>query len=254
VTRIEPEDTAARSGTSHLPWRLVRRRACCLGASAALFAAAGTARAEEPNELTREEVEARLDAEPGEVDVDAPEPELLPLPPPPRRHGVVIEGSVGALGHLGDMKYVSPAAPWFRLQAGYELFDWLMLFGEADVALSRTTHANRPPEPRTYALFGFGAGARFTWQALERVGFYLQGDLGLASVSEDVLSTYGYPDADRLRPYFGGFLGVDWYQVNPHYALSFNVGVRDYVETFERIAGERPPITWMSALALRYAL
>jgi hypothetical protein len=122
------------------------------------------------------------------------------------------------------------------------------------VSLSRTSYANRPPEPRTYALFGFGSGARFTWQALERIGFYVQGDLGLASVSEDVLSSYGYRDANRLGPYFGGLLGVDWYQVNPHYALSLYGGVRDYVDTFERIAGERPPIAWLSGLALRYAL
>jgi hypothetical protein len=226
-----------------------------LGGVAVLGALASpdVARAEE-QQLTREEVEARLEAEPAQVDVDAPEPDLLPLPPAPRRRGVVIEGSVGALGHFGDMQNISPTAPWFRLQAGYELLDWLMLFGEADVSLARTSYASRPPEPRTYALFGFGGGARFTWQALERVGCFVQGDLGLASVDEDVLSSYGYRDADRLRPYFGGFLGVDWYQVNPHYALSLYVGARDYVETFERIAGERPPITWMSALALRYAL
>lgn len=204
--------------------------------------------------LTREQIEAQLEAEPGKVDVDAPEPELLPLPPAPRRRGVVIEGSVGALGHLGDMQNISPIAPWFRLQAGYELFDWLMLFGEADVSLARTSYASRPPEPRTYALFGFGAGARVTWQAFEHVGFYAQGDLGLASVDQDVLSTYGYRDADRLRPYFGGFLGVDWYQVNPHYALTFYVGARDYVQTFERIAGDRPPLALLSAIALRYAL
>jgi hypothetical protein len=210
--------------------------------------------ADEPEELTQAEVEARLDAEPAQVDVNAPEAELLPLPPAPRRRGVVLQGSLGALGHLGDMQNVSPVSPWFRLQAGYELFDWLMLFGEADVALSRTTYASRPPEPRTYALFGFGAGARVTWQALERFGFYVQGDGGLASLNEDVLSNYGYRQADRLRPYFGGFLGVDWYQINPHYALSLYVGARDYVSTFERVAGERPPITWMSALALRYAL
>lgn len=211
-------------------------------------------RADEPQELTQAEVEGRLDAEPAQADANAPEPELLPLPPAPRRRGVVLQGSLGALGHLGDMQNVSPVAPWFRLQAGYELFDWLMLFGEADVAMSRTSYASRPPEPRTYALFGFGGGARVTWQALEHFGFYLQGDLGLASVNADVLSTYGYREADRLRPYFGGFLGVDWYQVNPHYALSLYAGARDYLSTFERIAGERPPITWMSALALRYAL
>jgi hypothetical protein len=180
-------------------------------------------------------------------DPDAPEP-------PPRRHGVVFEGSIGALGHLGNMRDVSPVSPWFRLQVGYELLDWLMLFGQGDVALSSTSLAHRPPAERTYALFGAGGGARATWAAFHSVSFYLQGEAGVSSVTEDVLSTYGYPDADRLRPFAGGALGVEWYQLSPHYALSVSGGARDYFQNFERIHGSRPPWVWFSSVAIRYAL
>lgn len=180
-------------------------------------------------------------------DPDAPEP-------PPRQHGVVFEGSVGALGHLGNMRDVSPVSPWFRLQVGYELLDWLMLFGQGDVALSSTSLAHRPPAERTYALFGAGGGVRFTWPAFHSVSFYLQGEAGVSSVTEDVLSTYGYPDADRIHPFAGGALGVEWYQLSPHYALSVSGGARDYFESFERIHGSRPPWVWFSSVAIRYAL
>jgi len=180
-------------------------------------------------------------------DPDAPEP-------PPRQHGVVFEGSVGALGHLGNMRDVSPVSPWFRLQVGYELFDWLMVFGQGDIALSSTSLASRPPAARAYALFGAGGGARLTWSAFRSVSVYVQGEAGVSSVTEDVLSTYGYPDADRIRPFAGGALGVEWYQLSPHYALSVSGGARDYFENFDRINGSRPPWVWFSSVAIRYAL
>jgi hypothetical protein len=213
------------------------------------MAADGAARAQ----LTDANLDAWLSREPEPVDAAESDGELGPLELPPRHHGVVIEGSAGALGHLGNMRDVSPVAPWFRLQVGYELFDWLMLFGEGDVAFSSTSYAQRPPDQRSYALFGFGAGARLSWQAFSSVGFYLQGDAGFASINQDVLTTYGYPDADRLRPFIGGSIGVDWFQLSPHYALSVGGGARDYLQNFERVYGTRPPIAWLGSVAIRYA-
>jgi hypothetical protein len=205
-----------------------------------------------PVELTEHDLDSWLDAAPDAAGPDNAELEA-PLPAP-RARGFVIEGGVGALGHLGDMQNVSPISPWFRLQLGYELFDWLMLFGEGDVALSTTRFAHRPPEQRSYALFGAGLGARLAWQPVDVLGFYLQGDAGLSSVSEDVLASYGYPDADRLRPYVGGGIGIEWFQISPHYALSWFGGARDYLQNFERTYGTRPPLVWLSGLSVRYTL
>lgn len=222
--------------------------------SGALVASpAAAAESAPPTQLDDENLDAWLSQEPEQSDASASDEDLAPLEPPPRHHGVVIEGSAGALGHLGNMRDVSPVAPWFRLQLGYELFDWLMLFGQGDVAFSSTSFAQRPPAKRSYALFGFGAGARLSWQAFSAVGFYLQGEGGFASVNEDVLATYGYPEADRLRLFVGGSLGVDWFQLSPHYALSVGGGARDYFQNFERVYGTRPPLAWFGSVAIRYA-
>jgi len=237
-------------------WFGVTRKIAWFSGALVLVVPLAASAAEPPAQqaMTDASLETWLANNPAEADTKPQSAELEAPPPPPRRHGVVIEGSVGALGHLGDMKHISPTAPWFRLQVGYEIFDWLLAFGQGDVALANTEYAHRPPDKRTYALFGFGAGGRASWQPLAALGFYLQGEAGLGSVSEDVLSSYGYPNAAQLRPYFGGTLGVEWFQINPHYALAAYGGARDYVQSFERTYGSNPPIVWISGLALRYTL
>jgi hypothetical protein len=223
--------------------------------SLAAFASLASA-ADKPERvpLSDATLDSWLDETPGAIDASSSKAELEEPMLPPRRHGWVVEGSAGALGHLGDMRDVSPVAPWFRAQVGYEPFTWLMVFAQGDVALSSTSLANRPPDKRAFALFGFGGGARLSWQAFSAVGFYLQGEAGLASVTEDVLATYGYPDADRLRPFAGAALGVEWFQLSPHYALGLSGGARDYFRSFDRINGDRPPLVWLSNVAIRYAL
>ena len=73
------------------------------------------------------------------------------------------------------MKNISPVAPWFHLQFGYEPLRFLMVFAEGDLMIANTSYAQPPPEPRTYALWGFGAGLRGTVKATDRIGLYLQG-------------------------------------------------------------------------------
>jgi len=224
-----------------------------LGVLASLLCARG-ALAAEPKEraITPGEVESWLDskgepsADAGAVDTDAPPP------PPPRHKGFVVESTIGAFGQMGEMRHTSPLAPWFRLQFGFEPLSWLMVFAEGDLVLSSTGYSNPPPPPRSYALYGFGAGLRGTVKPTDRVGIYLQGSLGEAEVSADVLSIYGYPDANKLNLYVGGELGVEWYQVNPHFALAAHGGVRDYTATFKRQLSSQPPLAWVSGLALRY--
>ncbi len=207
-------------------------------------------------QLTPEEIDAWLDSRAlppsraeargsGDADADAP-------PPPPRRHGWVLESSVGVLGHVGNLKNVSPAAPWFALRFGFEPLRWLMVFAETDLAIASTAYASRPPPPRSYALWSFGAGARLTLKPTERVGLYAQGSLGGGRATEDVLELYGYPNADRLGLYQSGELGVEWYQVNPHLALAVHGGVRHYPKALKRRRDDQPPLAWLGGVALRY--
>jgi hypothetical protein len=209
----------------------------------------------ETRQMTREEIEAWLDARavPGTRDVGEVQAPPEAPPPAPRHHGVVIESGVGIFGHLGPLKNVSPNAPFFHLQLGYEPFKFLMVFGESDVSFSDTSYANPPPEPRAYALYGFGFGARLTILPLDRLGLYAQVSIGTARVSDDVLNVYGYKDADDFNPYFGGMLGVEWYQANPHYALVLNGGLRNYPDGFARQRSSGTTAAVIVGIALRYA-
>jgi hypothetical protein len=205
--------------------------------------------------MTREEIEAWLDARAVTGTRDVGEVEAPPEAPPPapRRSGVVIESGVGVFNHLGPLKNISPTAPWFHLQLGYEPFKWLMVFGESDISFSDTSYANPPPEPRAYALYGFGAGGRFTVLPTDRLGLYAQGSLGVARVSDDVLNVYGYKDAHNFNLYFGGTLGLEWYQANPHYAIVLHGGARAYPDNFSRQRAGGTTAAVIFGLALRYA-
>ncbi len=223
----------------------------------ALLAPSASAEEDAPKarQMSQQEIEAWLDARgvPGTRDVGKVEEQPEVPPPPPRSSGIVVESSVGALSHLGPLKNVSPTAPWFNLKVGWEPLSFLMLFGETDVAFSTTSFANPPPEPRSYALYGFGGGLRLTVRPTDRVGIYLQGSLGAAEVSEDVLFNYGYRDADALALYWGGSLGVEWYQVNPHMALAAHGGVRNYDAGLKRDRSTEPALAIIGGASLRYA-
>jgi hypothetical protein len=128
-----------------------------------------------------------------------------------------------------------------------------MLFAEGDVSFTSTAYASPPPPPRTYWLYGFGGGVRFTIGLGEQFGLFLQGSIGGARISEEnTLSIYGYENADELSAYFSGLLGFEWYQVNPHLGLALHGGIRQY-NGLERERASQGPVAWVSALALRYA-
>jgi hypothetical protein len=204
--------------------------------------------------ISTDEVVSWLDSEGdarARANQGAGEEELVPAPPP-RHRGFVVESGIGMLGQIGEMKHTSPLAPWFHLQVGYEPLRFLMVFVEGDLVLSNTSYAAPPPPQRTYGLWGVGAGVRGTVKAGDRVGLYLQASVGGAQVTNDVLSTYGYKDADKFNLYLAAELGAEWYQVSPHWALAVHGGVRDYTATFKREFSDQPPLAWVSGLALRY--
>src|SRR4051794_14091747 len=43
-------------------------------------------------------------------------------PPAPRKTGVVVESSLGALGFAGHFKSIAPPGVWLSSDAGYEIF------------------------------------------------------------------------------------------------------------------------------------
>src|SRR5262245_60899424 len=95
-------------------------------AIASLFLFASVALAEESKpqpEYDETALKAALDEAPGTHKKTEKAGSALEVPPPPpRKSGIVVEGSLGAMGFLGKLKNVSPAASSLHLQLGFEPF------------------------------------------------------------------------------------------------------------------------------------
>lgn len=187
--------------------------------------------------------------------VDAPAPPPEAPPPPPYKKSIVVDSSVGALVFLGKFGQTAPPAPWIRTQVGYELFKWLMLFGEGELGFTDTSGSQDPPKTRAFPLFGFGGGARFTARFTDRFGVYLQGSIGAmkADIRRRALEIIGFRDAESLGLYAGGRLGLEWYQLDRHFALGLSAGLRDATGFKRTTGGSDTPLAFDAGVALRYA-
>lgn len=176
-------------------------------------------------------------------------------PPPPYAKGVVVDASIGAIGFLGQFRKLAPPGPWFHAQLGYEFFKWLMVFGEGELAFTDTSNLDNPPNVRSFDMFGFGGGARFTWRITDRIGIYGQPAVGMfkADVAKNTLGLHGFRDAEELNLWLGLRAGFEWYQINRHMALGLNTGLR-FATGFEKIGrGGDTPLALDGGVSLRYA-
>jgi hypothetical protein len=186
-----------------------------------LLAAAPSAHAQEP---------VKVDFEPKKDDAAAadfaPPPEAPP--PPPRKRGFVLDATLGALGFLGTFRRVAPPGPWLHVDFGYEPLKWLMVLAEAELAYTDTSVSYDPTKARAFPIYGFGFGVRPKVHLSDRVAIFAQGQLGwmAADVPDNALGVIGYVDAESLRLYAGGRLGLEWYQVDRHLALGLMSGLR----------------------------
>lgn len=186
---------------------------------------------------------------------DVPMAPLEAPPPPPYKKTLVLDSSLGAMVFLGEFGKVAPPAPWLHTQLGYELFKWFMLFGEGDLAFTDTSGSQPQPKTRVFPIFGFGGGARFTLRFTERFGVYLQGSLGgmTADVRTNALGLIGYRDAESLGVYAGGRIGLEWYQLDRHFALGLTSGIK-HAGGFKKTGGASDtPLAFDAGASLRYA-
>lgn len=218
---------------------------------APLLAPEGTA-PEGKRTPTRAEIEAFLDSRSLPKSSQATGTSREVPPPPPRHRGMVLEAGTGVVFPMGALRHVSPPSPWFQLHLGYEPAKWFMVLINGDFTLANTSYAARPPAPRTYAHYAFGAGARFQFTLAEWLGVHGQLELGASEVTEEVLAQYGYTRADQLSFHYGARLGVEWLQINPHLALGLQGTFRNY-PGLDRTNDASAPTALMTALALRYA-
>lgn len=178
----------------------------------------------------------------------------LAPPPRPRHTGLVLEATLGALGFFGQFRHVSPPAYWLHGQLGYEIFPWLMVFGEGEMALTDTSESQDESHTLAYSMFGFGGGVRATIHATSRVAIYAQGDVGAltANVPHDSLKLLGYPSAETLDAQFGGRIGVDWYQIDRHMALCAALGGRLAEGFAKQVGPSDTPLLWDFGAGVRY--
>jgi len=130
-----------------------------------------------------------------------------------------------------------------------------MVFGEGELAFTDTSKSQDPPKTRAFPIFGFGGGARFTARFTERVGAYLQGSVGAmkADIRTNALGIIGFKDAESLGIYFAGHLGVEWYQLDRHFALGLTGGLRDATGFKQRGGASDTPLCFDAGASIRYA-
>jgi hypothetical protein len=175
-------------------------------------------------------------------------------PPPPRRKGVILESRLGALAFLGDFRHISPTAPWWHVDVGYEIFKWLAVLGYGELAFTDTSEVESSANVTAFPIYGFGGALRGTIHATPRVAFFLEGDGGVmrADVPQGTLVNLGFANAESFGGAFGGRLGFEWYQVDRHLAFGLDVGVRDALGFAEQFIGTSPPLMIDASGAIRY--
>jgi hypothetical protein len=240
----------------------VRRLALALGSTLGLLHSA-TVRAEQPPPANSPGLppDLQIDIAPtppeGKVTPEGPTQAELEAGPPmrPRHKGLVLESTLGVLGFVGQFRHVAPPAYWLHGQLGYEVLPWLMVFGEGELAFTDTSESVGGFDVRAFPIWGVGAGARLTFHATDRVAFFVQGSVGglTAVVPHDALAVYGFRNAESLALSVGVRVGVEWYQIDRHFALCAQVGARD-ATGFEKqlLVNNDFPLMWDAAVGLRY--
>lgn len=226
----------------------------------ALTASSARARADEPASpapstptIAPSSVDLEKDTQSAAL-ADTPEPPPEAPPAPPYKATVVVDSSLGALVFLGKFGKTAPTAPWLHTQIGYEIWKWLMVFGEGELAFTDTSGSQDPPKTRAFPIFGFGGGGRLTVRFTDRFGVYVQGSVGAmkADIRTNALGIIGYRDAESLGLYFGGRLGLEWYQIDRHFALGITSGLRE-ATGFKRTVGTDSPLAFDAGASIRYA-
>jgi hypothetical protein len=192
----------------------------------------------------------------GEVDTTLPTAPPEAPPPRTRKKGVVLESTAGAIGFTGQFRHVAPPGFWLHTQVGYEVTDWLMVFGEGELGFTDTSVSQDPSHSKAFNIWGFGGGLRVTIHPTARFAFFVQGQGGAleAFVPHNELAILGFSNAESFGAQVGGRVGLEWYMADRHLALVAQGGVRDALGFARQGVGAPSdlPLMWDAALGLRY--
>ncbi len=136
----------------------------------------------------------------------------------PASTGLYAEAGAGAATFVGAKAEYSGVGPAFELRAGYELFPWLAL----GLRIGASTHeATLPPPPggEYFQLYSAAADLRLGY-LYRRVGFFIDGGVGVTMISTNILAQVGIvdPGEDSGMCYAAGG-GLEYQLVNRHHAF-----------------------------------
>jgi opacity protein-like surface antigen len=214
--------TMARSGATII-------LLCALASSAAAQGDAANAAASEESDAAEDP--ATTEAAAGSDAATPPPPDPNgPLQPPPDELPPVIrterlaakgfysEAGLGAAGYIGSARPYSAVGPSLALRIGYDLFSWFS-FG---IQLAASTHEATvppPPDKEWYQLYRGFADGRLGGR-VGRIAFFVEGGLGGAYISSNVLQTVGILEpGERFSIAFTAGGGVEYQLENRHYAF-----------------------------------
>jgi len=187
--------------------------------------------------------------------VSAATPNLDEPPPPrPRRHGLVLETTLGALAFAGQFRHIAPPAYLMRAALGYELLHWLTLLGASELAFTDTSESEDASLVRAFPIWGVGGGIRGVARMGLRFAGFIEGDVGAmaAAVPHNALANVGFRYAESPGLAAGGRVGVEWNQIDPHFALSLQGGIRAGLGFSHSPASGDVPLMWDIGPGLKY--
>jgi opacity protein-like surface antigen len=136
----------------------------------------------------------------------------------PASQGYYAEAGIGATAFLGPKAHYSEVGPVLELRAGYDLFSWFSL----GLRLGASTHEATvppPPEGEHFQLYTGSAEAKLQYR-YGRIGFFLDGGVGVSRISTNVLAKVGVLDpAEDYTINFAAGGGLEYQLANRHHAF-----------------------------------
>ena len=140
----------------------------------------------------------------------------------PASSGWFAEGGLGAVAFLPAHADDAAIGPALNLRIGRDVFSWLSL-GISVAASSHEATVPPPPKGEYFQLYRGGGDLRIGGR-LDRLALFVEGGVGVASISSNVLGKVMVTESgETLSLAFQGGAGLEYQLENRHYALGLSV-------------------------------